>query len=52
MTNQNYEMQNELNYTDTDAVLEQLAQKQEYLDYIDADMEAFYSIKIDAIPIE
>lgn len=32
--------------------LELLAEKQDYLDYIDADMEAFYSIKIDAIPIE
>lgn len=29
-----------------------LLDKQDYLDYIDADMEAFYSIKIDAIPVE
>lgn len=35
-----------------DTVLELLTEKQDYLDYIDADMEAFYSIKIDAIPIE
>jgi len=34
-----------------DAVLELLAEKQDYLDYIDADMEAFYSIKADALGI-
>ena len=51
MTNQTQVMQNELNLSYTDEVLEQLAQKQDYLDYIDADMEAFYSIKIEAIPV-
>lgn len=47
-------MENQLNinYEMDDIVLELLTEKQDYLDYIDADMEAFYSIKIDAIPIE
>ena len=42
-------MQNELNLSYTDEVLGQLAQKQDYLDYIDADMEAFYAVKAEAI---
>lgn len=29
--------------------LELLAEKQDYLDYIDADMEAFYSVKADTL---
>jgi hypothetical protein len=32
--------------------LELLLDKQDYLDYIDADMEAFYSIKTEAIAPE
>lgn len=49
-------MNQKLNYIEEieqqELQLELLAEKQDYLDYIDADMEAFYSIKIDAIPIE
>ena len=38
-----------INYEEDTAILELLAEKQDYLDYIDADMEAFYSIKADNI---
>ena len=45
-------MENQLNIEFDDTILELLAEKQDYLDYIDADMEAFYSIKADLIASE
>lgn len=52
MTNQNYTEQCiDYNQLD-DAVLEQLAERQSYLDVIDADMEAFYAVKTEAISYE
>lgn len=40
-----------MNQQDTEFV-EVLTEKQEYLDYIDADMQAFYQIKIDSVSPE
>ena len=44
-------MENQLNinFETENTTLELLAEKQDYLDYIDADMEAFYAIKAEAI---
>ena len=45
-------MENQLNIEEHEVQLELLLDKQDYLDYIDADMEAFYSIKADLIASE
>ena len=44
-------MENQLNIETNEATgfCADLLDKQDYLDYIDADMEAFYSIKTEAI---
>lgn len=52
MTNQNYTEQCiDYNQLD-DAILEQLAERQSYLDVIDADMEAFYAVKTEQLFVE
>lgn len=48
-TNQTCTDKNCINYEYDDGVLERLALKQQYLDYCDADMEAFYAIKADTL---
>lgn len=47
MTNQNYI--EELNENDTDNYVEELLLKQQYFDFIDEQMDAFYSIKAENI---
>lgn len=44
-------MENQLNIEEHEVQLELLLDKQDYLDYIDADMEAFYAIKAEAVSV-
>lgn len=47
--NQNQLVQNELNLSYTEETLEILAERQDYLDYIDANTEAHYQYKTDQL---